>query len=447
MHKRRQLLRAAGIAALMAAMTWSMPAITTAQDSNPEAAAALGPIEGEIRFSWWGGQLRNQKTDEILQLFEADNPGVSVVREQSDWNPHWDRLTIQASAGNQPCTIQMQTRWLATYAQPSILRPLDDLLEAGALNVEGIPDSVLNSSRGDDGNLYMIPSGVFYFALLYNRTMAEESGVPIPEDGHTWSEFADWLAAVGPTLPEDVNVSHNMGREIDAFVTWVQSHGEKVYENGEVAFSNEVAVEWFNYWEDLRQAGLTDSAETMVSDEGSLIEESNIANARTFLTNRPPNRLDSHQKVLDAIAPGQELGILPYPRGEDGTGGMDLGANGIAIGATCPDELLPAAVAWVNFFTQDPRAAEIYESDNGVVAIERFQQAQAEAEGTSRGQREQIVMFQKLAPSAKPVSYPTGGYGALQEALQRAYDSVAFEIMSPEDAAEQLRSDVEDLLE
>lgn len=27
-----------------------------------------GEVAGEIRFSWWGGQLRNEKTDRILQL-------------------------------------------------------------------------------------------------------------------------------------------------------------------------------------------------------------------------------------------------------------------------------------------------------------------------------------------------------------------------------------------
>ena len=97
----------------------------------------------EIRFSWWGGQLRNQKTDEILKLYEKENPGVHVIREQSDWQPHWDKLKIQAAAGNQPCTIQMQTRWLSTYADPKILRPLDDLVASGKLDISGISKATI----------------------------------------------------------------------------------------------------------------------------------------------------------------------------------------------------------------------------------------------------------------------------------------------------------------
>src|SRR5919197_1086601 len=111
MQIRRTLLNSAhklACAGIIASISAMLPTTVAAQDSNPPAAAALGDIKGEIRFSWWGGQSRNEKTDKILQLFEKEYPGVKVVREASDFEPHWEKLTIQAAAGNQPCTIQMQ---------------------------------------------------------------------------------------------------------------------------------------------------------------------------------------------------------------------------------------------------------------------------------------------------------------------------------------------------
>src|SRR4051794_20494974 len=77
----------------------------TALLSVSSASAQNAPIAGDIRFSWWGGQSRNEKTDRILKLFEAKYPGVKVARENADFQPHWDKLTIQAAGGNQPCTI------------------------------------------------------------------------------------------------------------------------------------------------------------------------------------------------------------------------------------------------------------------------------------------------------------------------------------------------------
>ena len=119
---------------------------------------------------------------------------------------------------------------------------------------------------------------------------------------------------------------------------------------------------------------------------------------------------------------------MPYPTGEDGTIGMDIGANGIAIGSTCPAELLPASVAWVNFFTQDPRAAQIYQSDNGVVAVDALAEAQANDPDTAPGQ---VRLHRALPRSRRRARSRSPGRPAATQAvtdtLDRAYDAVAFE--------------------
>jgi multiple sugar transport system substrate-binding protein len=442
MQLKANLLRAvsAGALAMMAYMSGGV----VAQDTNP--AAALGPIEGDIRFSWWGGQLRNQKTDDILKLFEQENPGVVVARENADWAPYWERLTIQVAGKNEPCTIQMQTRWLATYAKPDILRPLDDLVESGALDVTGIPEPVLNSSRGEDGKLYMIPSGVFYFALMRNVQQAEAAeaaaGIEPLTYPYTWDDFANYLRAVKDHLPEGTVPSRNMGSLQDAFVVWVQSHGEKLFDGTQVAFSKETATAWFEYWSQLREEGLTESPEEMMAEVGAMTEESGLPNGRQMIGVAPPNQLGSVQKIADTVQPGAKIDIMRYPTGPSGAG-IDLGANGIAIGANCEASLLPASAAWVNFFTQDPRAAQIYQSDNGVVAIDALAEAQAENPATQPTQVRMINVYREAAPEAKPVFWPAGGYAALTDTLGRANEAVAFGQLSPAEGADQLIADLQ----
>ncbi|WP_375599100.1 ABC transporter substrate-binding protein [Devosia sp. Naph2] len=429
----RPLLAASVLALTMAAQ----PAGVTAQDSN---------LQGDIRFSWWGGQVRNDKTDRIIQLFEQQNPGVTVARETADFAPYWERLTIQSAGNNQPCAITMQTRYLATYATPDILRPLDDLVESGVLDTTGIAEPVLNSARGADGNLYMIPHGVFYFALMYNEQIYENAlaaGAPALEWPYTWDEYAEHLRAVQASLTDGV-ATHNMGREPDAFVTWVQSHGEDLFDGNTVTFTRETAIAWFNYWEALRNEGVTESPEEMVTENSALVEESNLANGRGYATNRPPNQLGSVQTVTNTVNPGATINTRPYPVGPDGTVGMDLGANGIAIGANCPEDQIPATAAFINYWTQDSEAAGIYQSDNGVVAIEALQNEQASNPETQPTQVRLIELFQQVASTADPVFWPAGGYGALTDTLNRAYDGVAFGQLSPEDAADQLIAELQD---
>jgi multiple sugar transport system substrate-binding protein len=415
----------------------------------PVQAFAQSDLSGDIRFSWWGGQVRNQKTDTIIQMFEEQNPGVSINRENADFAPYWERLTIQSTGNNQPCAITMQSRWLATYATPDILMPLDDLVADGTLDVEGIPEAVLNSGRGADGNLYMIPHGVFYFALMYNEQMLENAvaaGVEPLEYPYNWDEYAEHLRAIQPTLPEGAVATHNMGREPDAFIPWVQSHGEEVFNGSEVAFSREIAIEWFTYWEELRNEGVTEPPEVMISENSALVEESNLANGRGYATNRPPNQLGSVQTVTDTVNPGATINIRPYPVGPDGTVGMDLGSNGIAIGANCEEANLPATTAWINFWTQNEEAASIYESDNGVVAIDALATAQAEDPDTQATQVRHIELYQEVADSAKPVFWPAGGYQAMTDVLNRSYDAVAFGQLTPEQGADQLISELQQQL-
>jgi len=428
-------------ASLLALTLAAMPLGVSAQDNA---------LSGEIRFSWWGGQVRNDKTDQIIQLFESKNPGVRVVRETADFAPYWERLTIQSTGNNQPCAITMQSRWMATYARPDILMPLDDLVADGTLDVSGIPETVLNAARGADGNLYMIPHAVFYFALMYNEQMLENAasaGVEPLVWPYTWDEYAAHLRAIQPTLPEGAVATHNMGREPDAFVPWVQSHGEQVFDGSRVAFSREIAIEWFNYWEALRNEGVTESPEGMISENSALVEESNLANGRGYATNRPPNQLGSVQTVTDTVNPGATINTRPYPVGPDGTVGMDLGSNGIAIGASCAAANVPATAAFINYWTQDPEAAGIYQSDNGVVAIPDLANAQASAPGTQPTQVRLIELYNEVVDTAKPVFWPAGGYQAMTDVLNRSYDAVAFGQLSVEEGADQLISELQQQLD
>jgi multiple sugar transport system substrate-binding protein len=435
---------AVGAAPIRASRRLTLAAIFAASFLTSIAAASaadLGPVKGEFTFAWFGGQLRVEKTDKILKLFEAKYPGVSVTEQNSDWDAYWNKLTIQGSAGNVPCTVMMQNRWLATFADPRILRPLDDLVASGAIGVHGIPKSTMDSSRGADGKLYQIPSSVFFNGVMFNRTWLEKAGIKEPPPSWNWDDMANLLKQIKPHLPSGAVAAHDMAMEPDMFVSWVQSQGDKVFDNNKVAFTKKTLVGWFTYWEDLRKAGLTDTPDVMVEENGNLIEQSDIANGRTFMTARPPNRLDTHQRVIDTVRPGEQLAILPAPVGPAG-GGWDVGSNGIAIGANCAADLLPAAVAWTNFFTQDPEAAAIYESDLGPVSVDTLQQNQIDDPRTSRGQREQVLMFRRIASQAKPILWPSRSNGLLAQALSRNYQAIAFGQVTIDQGADQVFADL-----
>ncbi|MFI5010773.1 MAG: ABC transporter substrate-binding protein [Hyphomicrobiales bacterium] len=399
-------------------------------------------LRGNIRFTWWGATTRNQKTDEIIKLFEAEHPGVTITREPGEFYSYWDKLTVQSASRNQPCAITMQSRWLNQYADPAILLPLDDLVASGKLKIEGVEKSVIDSARGPDRKLYFIPSGVFYFGLLLNKTAIAAAGVSIPGNDWTWDDYGAFVRKLAKKLPQGTYAAGNLGRRMDGFTNWVQGRGEVLFKpDGSVGVTKGTIVAYFKFWEALRQEGVTETADLMTEIPDNIIEGTLLANGGILVDARPANQLDAHQKTLNTAKPGEELIIHTYPVGPAGAGD-DFGSNGFAIGANCDANSVNIAAAWSNFFLEDPRAAQIYLSDNGVVAVDRFQNQQASDPKATPGQRQLIEVFREVAPRAKSAYFPAGGYAAVVGALTPAYESVAFGRATPDQAADAMLSQI-----
>lgn len=392
-------------------------------------------LSGNIRFSWWGANVRNEKTERILKLFESEHPGVTITREPGEFNAYWDKLNVQAASGNQPCSITMQSRLLAQYADPAILRPLDDLVADGTLDVSGIEKSVLDSGRGADGKLYFIPHGVFYFAILMNKTQIEKAGMQIPPNDWTWDDFAKFARELATKLPAGSYAAGNLGNNMNGFAGYVLGTGETMFNpDGSVAATPETVTKWFSLWEDLRKEGVTETADLMAEVPDNLIDNTLLAKGKIIMDARPANQLDGHQKVLNVAQPGEELILHTLPVGPKGAGN-DVGSNGFAIGANCDANGVKIAAAWTNFFLQDERAADIYLSDNGVVTVDKFREKQLSNPKATPGQRQLIAVFNEVAPGAATLFYPPGGYNTMIDVITSTYEAVAFGKQTPEQGA------------
>ena len=135
--------------------------------------------------------------------------------------------------------------------------------------------------------------------------------------------------------------------------------------------------------------------------------------------------------------------MLRMPIGPGGAAD-DMGTNGISIGSNCSEDQVQAAAAWINFFLQNDEAAKIYLSDNGVVTVERQQNAQAEDPNTTPGQVEHVRLLQKIDDDSTPTYYPNG-YRPLIDSLQRMAQAVAFEEFTLEEAADAFFEEADDI--
>lgn len=159
------------------------------QEDAAEEAADETPVEQTLRVMWWGNQDRADSTAEMIHLFEEKHPGVTVEFEFTDWGGYWDKLSTLAISGNLPDVLQMDVGYLVQYATSGLLADLQPYITSGALDMSGVPQSVIDCGEVD-GAIRALPTGSSAPALAYRPDVAEEAGVEVPME-MTRSQYLD----------------------------------------------------------------------------------------------------------------------------------------------------------------------------------------------------------------------------------------------------------------
>jgi multiple sugar transport system substrate-binding protein len=398
------------------------PAAGGAQTTAPSA------LSGEITYAWWGTTaFRNEVTQQVINLFQQKYPNVKVNPSISDFNTHFQKLTVSAAASDLPCLPQMQSTALAAYADPKILRPVDDLVENKTIDTASVPKEVVDTGRGFDGKLYMVPTGVFSRADFYNDALLKQTGIAPPAESWTWDDYKALMTQIQGKLPAGMNAVENNGGDLNPLVTWVLSHGDQMFQQKALGFGKPTLVAWFQYWEDLRKAGVATS-ETEVAERQGPLELHPLSTGQTVFGSYAPNQVAAVQDALTKAGKPGTIVITKEPNGPSG-GGDAIGTNGLTIGANCDN--VPAAAAFINFFLNDPQAAAAYKSDNGAVSAPQLLESQINDPSSAPALIQQLKFQQHIMTGGfvKPIKY-AAGYSALAPLLTTTYQNVAFGRMS-----------------
>src|SRR5690606_2826926 len=364
-----------------------------------------------FRYSRWGAGGRNERTQAVIDLFEKAAPDSAIETEPTgDFNAYWEKLTVQSAAGGAPCAVQMQSRYMADYSERNHLRPLDEYVANGSIDISGIPESILETGKGSDGKLYSIPTGVFLYASLWNKDMADQAGLPAPEPSWTWEQWEAWLRSAAAVLPEG-KYAADLYPTTDfsgSFFNWVFSHGGQVFGPEGLAFDRQLLVDWWTMWDGLRRDGVTITTDMLI-ERGEAIEELPISTGVVLWNSQPQNQLPQTSAVAADNGVGA-IGMTKLPNGPAGAG-ETFGSNGLSLSTSCAEDDLPAAVRFIDFFLNDPEAAMAYGSTNGVVSVESLMQQQIDAPDVRPELREQLQLVQTIVRDYNPqgLVVPVGG--------------------------------------
>lgn len=69
-----------------------------------------------IRFSWWGGDARHEKTVAAVEAFMKENPNIEVKCEYQAWTGYEDATSLAINTGNEPDVMQINWGWVYDYS-------------------------------------------------------------------------------------------------------------------------------------------------------------------------------------------------------------------------------------------------------------------------------------------------------------------------------------------
>lgn len=139
-----------------------------------------------VRF-WYHFDNPDNPMTELIDTFEAANPGITIEAENIPWNSYYDNLYTAIVGGDAPDAAMVKL-----FAQPRLLEmgalePLDDRIAAWS-GKDDLLDGILKINAGPDGKQYYLPVQYVVLYLYYRTDMFDELGLTPPK---TCEEFRD----------------------------------------------------------------------------------------------------------------------------------------------------------------------------------------------------------------------------------------------------------------
>ncbi len=389
----------------------------------------------ELRYSWWGADDRHSTLQQVIDIFEAQNPDIRIVGDYTDWGSYWDKLATSTAAGDAPDIMMQEERYLREYGDRGALA---DLSELEGLDLSKV-DPLVAESGDLDGVTYGIASGVNAYAILADPAAFEAAGVELPDDTTwTWEDYIALSAEITEASGGDIVGTQSMAYNESGFQIFARQHGENLYaEDGSLGFSEETLAAWFEMTQELLDNGGQPEASQSVEIEAGGPDQSVISAGTGAMAHFWTNQLGGITE-----SSGSEIELLRYPGESTGerTGMYFKPAMfySVSAGSDHPEE----AARFVDFMLNGTDAAELILSDLGLPANVDVR-GHILSSLPPADERSAVFLSEIEGDIVDGNPPPPIGAGQVVEITKRVTDAMAFGDLTPEEAARQWISEVE----
>lgn len=266
------LLTVCVLLSLVACSSVQQPQSSSKGDSveGSQAAPTTASIGEEsqktLRFCWWGSDARHEATLAVGDLYEKQNPNVTVQGEFIGWDGYVERLITQLAAKTAPEIMQVDSAWVLQF-----WGMVDRFVD---LNKQDIMDmSVFSANKGmldiytaPGGQLIGVPTGLNFSVLYANKNLADEIGLDLTQhftwdkieaDGRRVQEYNSEMYLLGSVFP---NYEHQF------FNTYLlnQCGDYMVRDDYTLGFDYDDALATFTWFDEMYKEGVIQPMEDVM---------------------------------------------------------------------------------------------------------------------------------------------------------------------------------------
>lgn len=416
------------------------------------ASAALvvgmsGPALAVVELEWWdflaGGDGIRMKA--LIDRFNEEHPDIKITGTTSEWGlPFYTKVRTSVAVGQGPDIMTYHLSRLPIALEEGVLSPITDAdLETAGLSRDDFISSAIEAAQDDDGQLMAVPFDVHAIVAYYNRTALEGTDW-LDEDGmltglnsiEDLTEMLNWAKENGFSDPLSFQTEGGGGTWRMFYTLLRQQDGELITDGEVLAGDNlDKAVRAIEILRDWRSEGLIPeqaaypASVALFSGGRAVLHINGVWEVPTFKDAEEAGTLgfewfaNEVPQLLDRPATWADSHALAIPNDANMTA-EEREAALTAIGWMQRNSL-----AWAD--------AGHIPAYNATVESTEYQELQPNATYASLAENAEFDPRSTIAGVASP----------LYDAINNLVAPAVHGFLEPQDAAEQMKQDLQSLLD
>lgn len=405
-------------------------ATNTPSETKPAATTSAEPVT--LRIAWWGGDTRHSYTQQVIDMYEAKYPNVTIEPEYASFDDYWKKLAPQAAANRLPDIVQMDISYINQYGsngQLEDLKPyLNSQIQVGDVNENVLSTGVIGEKQ------YGIPLGVNVLGFQYDPELLKKAGVDSIPENWTWDQYKE-IAAKAKSA--GLYMDGSMAADV-FFNYYLRTKGLALYNNDGSALGYEddaLFTDFFGMLSGLIKDGAVPSQDKLSQNKG-VIEESDIVKGTGIGVWQWSN-----QYVALQIAVNRPMELAQMP-GPDMDKGLYMRPS-MYWSITSNSKVKEEAAKFVDFWINDVEANNLIKGERGVPISSKIKESVA-TQLTDSGK--QVFKFvADMEPTTSPMSPPVGSPEVVALLTDLA-EQMNFGKIDPAAAAAQFRKEANSIL-